>query len=611
MADNIGITAGTGTIIASDDIAGIQHQRIKMVIGADGVSNGDIAATNPMPSKLYDPAGVAIDSLNSGAGLNAMNVAFTGTNYISSVNNSSVAQLASNATFTGALDNTFNQQAVSILVTSDQPGTLTIKQYSDAAGTRAVPDIVINHATGGISRSITLNGNYFRITYKNTGFATTTSLKIDVAFGTIPATTALGNSQMSLDEIAGTSITPRPDGFLRVAIDPVGLLYDTFETLDTTNTWTVGGTTLPAGINGNLSVAPGTAANASSYARSIPTFLPSSSGYLQMADLIQIEATAVTGNVRFWGLGFFTTPTATVPITNGSIFEILSSDGSLWATTWSNSVRTNAVQIARPADGNFHRYAIYYKASRVYFEIDNVQVASISFPNPQVATLSTVIGSVNGAAAVATAPVLNATLIGLSDTGRNSTKLSDGTFPWRTQRITSDGAQVNTSVDGYKATYSTSISNLVPVATAATDIFTLTGSATKTVRVTRVTITGTQTTAAQVSILLVKRSTANTAGTSTANVAIPHDSTSAAATATSLSYTANPTVGAAIGSALRSRKVFVGTTTGNSDEYITDFGTRNSQSVVLRGTGQVFAVNLNGASIAGPSFNISIEWTEE
>ena len=197
-----------------------------------------------------------------------------------------------------------------------------------------------------------------------------------------------------------------------------------------------------------------------------------------------------------------------------------------------------------------------------------------------------------------------------ADTGRNATKIADGLFPWRTAQINADRSLVVTQVDGYKATYSASVSNLVAMATAPTDIFTLTGSATKTIRVTRVTITGTQTTASQITIILLKRLTANTAGTSTAQTAVSHDSNAAAATGAVLAYTANPTTGTLIGN-LRSRKVFVGAVTGNSDEYITEFGTRNCQAVVLRGTGQVFAINLNAATIAGSSFNIGIEWTEE
>jgi len=58
MADNVGYTPGTGAQVAADDIGGILHQRIKMVLGADGVSDGDVSATNPMPvtQRGYDPA---------------------------------------------------------------------------------------------------------------------------------------------------------------------------------------------------------------------------------------------------------------------------------------------------------------------------------------------------------------------------------------------------------------------------------------------------------------------------------------------------------------------------------------------------------------------------
>lgn len=36
MADNVAITAGTGTSIATDDIGGVQYQRVKVALGADG-----------------------------------------------------------------------------------------------------------------------------------------------------------------------------------------------------------------------------------------------------------------------------------------------------------------------------------------------------------------------------------------------------------------------------------------------------------------------------------------------------------------------------------------------------------------------------------------------
>ena len=36
MADNVSVTAGSGTSIAADDISGVYYQRVKLAIGADG-----------------------------------------------------------------------------------------------------------------------------------------------------------------------------------------------------------------------------------------------------------------------------------------------------------------------------------------------------------------------------------------------------------------------------------------------------------------------------------------------------------------------------------------------------------------------------------------------
>lgn len=49
MADNVGYTPGTGATVAADDIGGILHQRVKLTLGADGASEGDVSSSNPMP----------------------------------------------------------------------------------------------------------------------------------------------------------------------------------------------------------------------------------------------------------------------------------------------------------------------------------------------------------------------------------------------------------------------------------------------------------------------------------------------------------------------------------------------------------------------------------
>jgi hypothetical protein len=51
MADNLALTPGSGAVGAADDIgAGVLAQRIKIIHGVDGVNDGDVASTNPLPT---------------------------------------------------------------------------------------------------------------------------------------------------------------------------------------------------------------------------------------------------------------------------------------------------------------------------------------------------------------------------------------------------------------------------------------------------------------------------------------------------------------------------------------------------------------------------------
>lgn len=48
MADNVGYTPGTGATVAADEIGGVLYQRMKPVVGVDGVAV-DVSNDNPMP----------------------------------------------------------------------------------------------------------------------------------------------------------------------------------------------------------------------------------------------------------------------------------------------------------------------------------------------------------------------------------------------------------------------------------------------------------------------------------------------------------------------------------------------------------------------------------
>lgn len=73
MADNVAITAGSGTTIAADDVgSGVLHQRVKVTWGPDGTGNdADVASGKPLPVQLRGSAGGDLVKLEDGASADA------------------------------------------------------------------------------------------------------------------------------------------------------------------------------------------------------------------------------------------------------------------------------------------------------------------------------------------------------------------------------------------------------------------------------------------------------------------------------------------------------------------------------------------------------------
>lgn len=65
MSDNTTLDAGSGgDTIAADDIGGVKFQRVKLIQGADGANDGDVASGNPLPVKAT--GAVAHDGVAAG-----------------------------------------------------------------------------------------------------------------------------------------------------------------------------------------------------------------------------------------------------------------------------------------------------------------------------------------------------------------------------------------------------------------------------------------------------------------------------------------------------------------------------------------------------------------
>ena len=146
-----------------------------------------------------------------------------------------------------------------------------------------------------------------------------------------------------------------------------------------------------------------------------------------------------------------------------------------------------------------------------------------------------------------------------------------------------------------------------------TDIFTISGSNTKTIKIKHISIDGTQNATATRVISLIKRSTANTGGTSTIITNVPFDSLNAPATAVVRFYSVNPTtLGTSVGT-FHNEKVVIGAATAAVEDALV-FSTTDvtiMQDITLRGANEFLCVNMGGVTSTGNSMNIDITWTEE
>lgn len=177
-----------------------------------------------------------------------------------------------------------------------------------------------------------------------------------------------------------------------------------------------------------------------------------------------------------------------------------------------------------------------------------------------------------------------------------------------------------------KSTYSSAFFGLVPPA-SATDEICIAGSATKTVRIGRIVLTGTAGTLVTVPITIVRRVTADTGGTAATTTANPGVTTqiasrdtgqnpNTAATAVLISYTAVPTINDTAPVYIDSDAITLPTTAAATDNTPTVFDwsrdiENNLQPPTLRGAAQQLCVNFNSTSITSGVLNGSITWTEE
>lgn len=172
------------------------------------------------------------------------------------------------------------------------------------------------------------------------------------------------------------------------------------------------------------------------------------------------------------------------------------------------------------------------------------------------------------------------------------------------------------NIEGQKASYFASLGNNTPAATP-TDVAILTGSSTKTIKVTHVRVTVQATAAGVLEYRLMKYSGGSQSAVNTAFAngthSGPMDSNDAASTmiAAGLAgvYTGNP---ASSGTTVGIIADWTVSMVADGTVVLEYNCSVPSKCITLRGTSQVLAVNGNGHTLlTGEKFGVDFNWTEE
>ncbi len=162
--------------------------------------------------------------------------------------------------------------------------------------------------------------------------------------------------------------------------------------------------------------------------------------------------------------------------------------------------------------------------------------------------------------------------------------------------------------------YRASTVAVVAMPAGTTPFFNMQGSATQTVRVRSIVLSGlTLTAVAYLNVLLTKHSTAASGGTPTDLVAIPIDSGHGATTLGALRvFTAAPTAGTEVG-VLDSVRVLGQATTAAAagllgPRIVLDF---KENPIILRGIAEGLCLRFSAAPATAVTMSVAVEWEEE
>jgi hypothetical protein len=247
-------------------------------------------------------------------------------------------------------------------------------------------------------------------------------------------------------------------GYLRTTTEPSALFNDGFEgsTPDTTNRWntpTQTGSGSVSVFSGMLSLSI-SSANSSAAITSKPQFGSNTGlGFLAWGCLVSVPASGLfgTNGHQFWGLGYEGLGWSfSNPLQDGVGFEVTSA-GVLRACVYSASTLVFSQNLTSPAAGGLQRFVIAWRNDTIFWYIDTTDypVASLSLGWPGFPGFS-FLGDrsifpvryhcISGASAPAgNSTAFSVAALGVGDTSHSNQMISDGNFPWRKAKVSTQG----------------------------------------------------------------------------------------------------------------------------------------------------------------------------
>lgn len=161
---------------------------------------------------------------------------------------------------------------------------------------------------------------------------------------------------------------------------------------------------------------------------------------------------------------------------------------------------------------------------------------------------------------------------------------------------------------GTRMYVATAVNNSFP---SGGDVFCLTGSASKTVKLRRLLISGASSNSTVIDVQLILRSTLNTGGTSSLPTIVAFDSNNPLATAVAVAYTTPPTLGTTVGVAAVAKYTVLSTTSPQTSVGLLPLSLSEmyDQFPTLNGASQEVCINVG--AVTGAVWSISVWWSEE